>query len=252
MLISERHDRILQRLEQEGTVYVSELSRSFDVSEETIRRDLERLENEGFAKRCYGGASFTGGTDLPVKVRKKSNVAGKRRIAEAVAERIPDGACVALDDSSTAIFAAEFLKSKNELTIITHSIEIALMLSDKTDWTILLTGGTLRATHLAMVGTKAVDFIKNYSIGYTLISCAGMDMDRGIFDPVEENARVKEAMINVSEHIILMADRQKFGRRSLTLISPLSGIDEVVTDFDPDAEWKASLEKKNVKLTSII
>lgn len=248
MLINERHDRILHKLEKDGMVYVSELSQTFQVSEETIRRDLEKLEEEGYARRCYGGASFTGGMDLPIKVRKKTNVIGKRRIAEKIAEIIPDGACVALDDSSTATFVAEALKSKNELTIITYSIEIALLLSGKEDWNILLTGGKLRSKHLSMLGPKAAGFIRNFSIGWTVISCAGMDIERGIFDTVEENTELKRAMIASAEHTILAVDRQKFERKSFALICPVKDLEMIVTDAEPEAGWKEKIAAGHTEL----
>ena len=248
MLIGERHDRILHKLEKDGMVYVSGLSQAFQVSEETIRRDLEKLEEEGYAKRCYGGASFTGGMDLPIKVRKKTNVIGKRRIAERIAQIIPDGACVALDDSSTATFVAEALKPKKELTVITYSIEIALLLSGKEDWNILLTGGKLRSKHLSMLGPRAVDFIRNYTIGWTVISCAGTDRRRGIFDTVEENAEVKQAMIAAAEHTILAIDRQKFERRSFALICPFKDLDTIVTDAELERMWKKEIEENQVEL----
>ena len=248
MLIAERHDRILHKLEKDGMVYVSELSQLFDVSEETIRRDLERLEEEGFARRCYGGASFRGGRDLPIKVRKKSNVIGKRRIAEKIAEIIPDGACVALDDSSTATFVAEALKDKKELTVITYSLEIALLLSDKDDWNILLTGGTLSPKHLCVLGPKASDFFSKYSIGWTIISCAGMNLQRGIFDVQEEIVRLKEAMMAASENVILAADKQKFERNAFAFMCPVGRPDTLVTDFEPGEEWKSAFDENDVKL----
>lgn len=252
MLIAERHDRILQKLEKEGMVYVSELSQLFDVSEETIRRDLERLEEEGFARRCYGGASFRGGRDLPIKVRKKSNVIGKRRIAAKIAEIIPDGACVALDDSSTATFVAEALKEKKELTVITYSLEIALLLADRDGWNILLTGGRLLAKHLCLTGPKAVDFISKYSIGWTVISCAGMDINRGIFDVSEEIVSIKEAMMAASEHVILAADKQKFERSALAFMCRVSRPDAIVTDYEPGEKWKNAFEENNVELISAV
>ncbi len=249
MLISERHDKILHLLENEGMVYVSELSHAFSVSEETIRRDLEKLETEGYARRCYGGASFTGGKDLPIKVRIKSNVSGKRRIAAAVAERIPDGATVALDDSSTANFVAEELKVRNKLTVITYSLEIAVLLSDMEDWKILLTGGVLKHKHLSMIGSIATDFIEKFSVDWAVMSCAGMDKDRGVFDATEENARIKQAMLASADHVILAADRQKFGRRALAIICPFSGVSEIITDEIPGKEWREAFERSGVIYT---
>ena len=248
MLVNERHDLILKKLEKNGVVYVSELSRLFSVSEETIRRDLERLEEEGFARRCYGGASFQGGKDVPIVVRRKSNVTGKRRIADKLASFIPDGATIALDDSTTANFIAEALKEKNELTIITYSLEIALLLADRKDWNIFMTGGKLNSKHHSLLGPRVGEYFANYSIDWAVISCAGMDLKRGFFDAEEDNAKNKQAMIDAAEHVILAADEQKFGRKSLTRVAPFEAVDTIVTDFEPSGEWKDAFEKKQVKL----
>ena len=248
MLVTERHDRILHTLEKDGQVFVSRLSADFQVSEETIRRDLEKLEEEGYARRCYGGATFTGSMDLPFTVRKKSHVSGKRRLAAAAADLIPDGASIALDESTTATFVAEALKEKKELTVITTSMETVLLLSDKEDWTVLLTGGKLKPKNLSMTGPRVLDFIREYAIDWTIVSCAGMNSDRGIFDPTEDNAGIKRVMLDAAEHTILAVDKYKFERKSFSLICPFSSLDYVVTDEQPDEEWRAAFAKNHVEL----
>ena len=248
MLVSERQDRILQTLERDGQVFVSRLSELFHVSEETIRRDLEKLEEEGYARRCYGGATFTGGIDLPFSMRKKSHMSGKRRIAAAIAELIPDGASVALDESSTATFVAEALKNRKEMTVITTSIETAILLSDKEDWTVLLTGGKIKHKNLSLTGQKAAEFFKEHAVDWAILSCAGMDPERGIFEPSEDNAGIKKAMLAAASHSILAADRRKFERRSFAQICPLSSLEMVVTDVMPDEAWAAAFARHGVVL----
>ena len=248
MLVTERQDQILQILEKDGQVFVSKLSPVFRVSEETIRRDLEKLEEEGYARRCYGGATFTGGMDLPFTVRKKSHISGKRRIAAAVAEQIPDGACVALDESSTATFVSEALKAKKELTVITTSMETAMFLSDKEEWNVILTGGAVKHKNLSLTGPKAADFVRGYAVDWTVISCAGMDAKRGVFDPTEDNARIKSAMLEAAAHTILAVDERKFERRALALICPWNQLDTVVTDCQPEEVWTDTLSKNGVEL----
>ena len=249
MLITERQDRILHMLEKDGQVFVSRLSETFHVSEETIRRDLEKLEEEGYARRCYGGATFTGSMDLPFKERKRNNVSAKRRIAAAIAAMIPDGASVAMDESSTATFVAEALKGKKKrLTIITNSMETAILLSDKTEWTVLLTGGVMRHQNLSMTGSKAAEFVRGHAVDWTVISCAGMDSKRGIFDPTEDNAEIKKAMLDAAAHTVLAVDGKKFERRSLCRICPLYELDTVVTDRRPDENWLKAFEENRVEL----
>ena len=164
MLAIERRNKILARLQEEKKVVVSDLSQLYQVTEETIRRDLEKLEKEGFAKKTYGGAvlneSFN--IDLPYTVRKKANVMGKQWIAEKVGEMIADGDHIILDASSTALFVAKEIRDKKNITIITNSVEILLELSDRAGWKILSTGGRLKEGGLALVGYQAERMIVHF------------------------------------------------------------------------------------------
>lgn len=141
MLAIERRNRILTILREERHVVVSELAKVFDVSEETIRRDLDKLEKEGHVVKTYGGAVISEGSEaeLPYVIRKKANVEAKQKIADLAADLIMDGDTLILDASSTAVFIAQKIKSKKEITLITNSIEVLMELSDVTGWKILST-----------------------------------------------------------------------------------------------------------------
>ena len=150
MLAIERRNTILSRLTEDGKVIVADLSRLFNVTEETIRRDLEKLENEGLAKKTYGGAVLNqnqNNIDLPFTVRKETNVSEKRMVAQKTAELIKDGDYIMLDASSTAIFVAKEIKNRKNITLITNSVEILLEMADKEDWRVLSTGGSLKKAH---------------------------------------------------------------------------------------------------------
>ena len=145
MLAIERRNEILAKLSMEGKVVVSDLSKEFDVTEETIRRDLEKLDNDGLAKKTYGGAvkveNFN--IDLPFHVRKQSNVEGKQKIGTIIADMIKDGDYIMLDASSTALNVVKAILQLKKITIITYSIEVLIELCNKPDWTVISTGGTL-------------------------------------------------------------------------------------------------------------
>ncbi|MBR3643109.1 MAG: DeoR/GlpR transcriptional regulator, partial [Parasporobacterium sp.] len=136
MLAIERRNKILSLLQTDKKVVVSELSESFRVSEETIRRDLERMEKEGYCTKTYGGAIIKedSAVELPFTVRKNTNVAGKQQIAKLIAIMIRDGDQIMLDASSTAVFVAQNIKKKKNITVITNSIEVLFELSDVTGW----------------------------------------------------------------------------------------------------------------------
>ena len=248
MLADERREGILARLERDGRVQVSPLSADYGVSEETIRRDLEKLEAEGLARRCYGGASFTGGRELPYSVRKKSNVSAKRRIAAAVAALIGDGDSVMLDDSSTATFVAQALLDKQNLTVITNSVEIVLLLAKQQGWTVLLAGGALKLPSLSLAGAKAEQFLAEYHVDWSVVSCAGLDLSCGVSDVGEDTARIKQAMLRAGERTVLAADGRKFGRRAFAAVCPLSALDTVVTDLEETDELCQALRAQSVRV----
>ena len=146
MLALERRNLILEKLQAEKRVVVSDLSQLYNVSEETIRRDLDKLEKEGLAIKSYGGAVINEdiSIDIPLNVRKNQNVSGKQKMAEIDASLVKDGDHIFLDASTTAVFVAKALKEKQRLTVITNSMEILLELADVSGWNIISTGGVMK------------------------------------------------------------------------------------------------------------
>lgn len=249
MLAIERRNKILAMLQRDGRVVVSDLSVSYNVTEETIRRDLEKLEKEGFAKKTYGGAIINESlnVDLPYTVRKKANVSNKQYIAEIISSMIEDGDHIMMDASSTAVYVAKHLKTKKNITIITNSIEILLELSEVTGWKVLSTGGTLREGSLSLVGYQAEKMITNYHVDKAIISCKGVDLDKGITDSNEMDAQIKKLMFESANTRILAADNSKFNKISFTKIGDLEDIDIMITDTEPDDKWKQVFNTMQVK-----
>lgn len=249
MLAIERRNKILAMLQRDSRVVVSDLSVSFNVTEETIRRDLEKLEKEGFAKKTYGGAIINESlnVDLPYTVRKKANVSNKQYIAEIISSMIEDGDHIMMDASSTAVYVAKHLKTKKNITIITNSIEILLELSEVTGWKVLSTGGTLREGSLSLVGYQAEKMLTNYHVDKAIISCKGIDLDKGITDSNEMDAQIKKLMFESANTRILAADNSKFNKISFTKIGDLEDIDIMITDSEPDDKWKQVFNTMQVK-----
>lgn len=249
MLAAERRNLILEKLQEEKRVVVSELSQLYNVSEETIRRDLEKLENEGYAIKSYGGAVINENTsiDLPFNVRKNRNVAGKQRIAELAAALIQDGDSIMLDASTTAVFIAKAIKEKERLTVITNSIEILIELSDVSGWNIISTGGIMQEGYLALLGAKAEDTIREYYVDQVFVSCKGIDLERGIMDSNELFAHAKKTMMNSAKKRILAVDSSKFGENAFAKIGELRDVSALVTDKKPSEEWMKVLDECHVK-----
>ncbi|MDR0395673.1 MAG: DeoR/GlpR family DNA-binding transcription regulator [Oscillospiraceae bacterium] len=250
MLALERRARILSRLTGAGNVLVSELSREYGVTEETIRRDLDRLEREGFAKRTYGGALRVGGAqaELPYQIRRQTFVQSKRAMAELIAERIPDGESVALDASTSALFVSRALASRRRLSLVTNSMEILTELSGKADWTIIATGGTLNGSALSFAGPQAERAIGEFHVRLAVMSCKGLDARTGFTDTNESDASVKRAFIACAERTAFLVDSSKFGRSAFSRIAGLEGAAWIVTDAAPPEPWPGLLREKGIEL----
>lgn len=250
MLALERRNLIIQRLNMEGKVIVSVLSRMFGVSEETIRRDIEKLEQEGLATKTYGGAISTSNQtkDLPYQIRKKANVELKHKIAEMVAAMIKDGDHIMLDASSTSLFVVKQIKQLNNITLITNSLEILLELGDKTGWTILSTGGTLREGAYSLSGSSAERMIRDHHVDLAICSAKGIDMNMGITESNEKDAEMKKAIFNAANKKILAMDHSKFDNISFIKVCDIKDVDVIVTDRAPGAAWEKRIADNGVDL----
>lgn len=249
MLAIERRNKIFEKLQAERRVVVSELSQKYGVSEETIRRDLEKLENDGLAIKSYGGAVLNenANLDLPFNVRKNRNVIGKQKIAELVCSLVKDGSTIMLDASSTDVYIARALKDKNNLTLITNSIEILVEFFDVPNVNVLSTGGTMRMGTLALVGHQTDKMLKSYHVEKTIISVKGLDLEVGLTDSDELHATNKGTMLKAAKEKILAVDSSKFGRKAFISVANLEDITTVITDEKPSEEWLQAFEDAGIK-----
>lgn len=250
MLAKERRNEILAQLKDEGRVIVADLSKKYEVTEETIRRDLEKIENDGFAERTYGGAVLKENDkeELPYLVRKRSHVEVKKRIAEKIGDMIRDGDHIMLDASTTALFVARQIRSKKNITVITNSIEIMLELSDVKGWKVLSTGGAMREGTLSLVGYQAERMVDGFHVDKVIISCMGIDYHKGFTDSNELDAGIKKQMLASATTRIVAADGRKFGRISFTRIADFSEVDVIVTDYAMDEEWQERMKDCGVQV----
>lgn len=249
MLAAERRNLILEKLQDEKKVIVSELGERFGVSEETIRRDLDKLEKEGFAVKSYGGAVLneSNSFDMPFNIRKKKNMKGKQKIAELIGELVRDDDHIILDPSTTAVSIVKKLKERKRLTIITNSIEVLVELADVSGWDVISTGGTLKENYLALVGARAMKGIASFHADKAVFSCKGIDMQKGITDANEMFSQVKQTMLESAQQKILAVDHTKFDKVAFSEICMISDIDLVVTDIRPSDEWMAYFREKGIE-----
>lgn len=249
MLAIERREKILTILQAQKRVVVSNLSETFKVSEETIRRDLEKLDAEGLAKKTYGGAVLKDNTntDMPYTTRKNVNVEKKLVTAELAAELIQDGDYLMLDSSSTAIFVIKRIKHKKNITIITNSIEAVLEAAEVQGWKVFCTGGSLKEGNLSLYGYNAESMIETFHVDISIVSCKGMDLENGFTDSNEMDAHIKKCMLKSATTKIVVADSTKFDKVSFIKSFDFEDLDTFITDEEPSDEWKKRLKESNIQ-----
>ena len=250
MLPIERKNEILSRLMSDGKVIVSELASEYQVTEETIRRDLDKLEKEGLAKKTYGGAvkNENINVELPYTVRKQTNVEGKKYIADIIGTLIHDGDYLLLDSSTTALFTVKSIASLHNITLLTNSIEVLLELPQNNDWRVICTGGEFIQNSLSFAGRQVESIIDDNNVDLAVISCKGLDMQKGITDTRDYNAQIKKAFMRSAKRVLLAVDNTKFDKTSFVRFAEISDVSAVVTDVEPSEEWKNYFAGNNVEL----
>jgi DeoR/GlpR family transcriptional regulator of sugar metabolism len=232
MLSEERHQIILNILENQGSVLVTDLVSQFDVSEMTIRRDLDVLERKGLLRRVHGGAVSDRGRSYepPFLSRSTTHQEEKERIGKMAAGLVRSGDSITLDVGTTTLEVARHLAEKQNLTIITPCFQIAALLCENPSIRLILTGGILRHSELSMVGHLAERVFDEFYVDKLFLAAAGVDFEGGLTEYNLEDTLVKQAMIRTAKQVILVTDASKFNRVAFTAIAPINVIDTVVTD----------------------
>lgn len=248
MLAIERRNLILEQLQRDKRVVVGELSASFGVSEETIRRDLEKLSEDGYIVKTYGGAVLNDENyvELPFVVRKKTNVTEKQAIGKLICDLVSDGEKIMIDASSTSVFATHYLKAKKNLTLITNSVEVLIELSDVQDFQVISTGGSLKVGTLSLTGAQVDKAFASYNVDTAIFSCRGIDTTAGVTDSNETNAYLKQRLMAAAKRKVLAIDHTKFDKRALVKICEICDLTHVVTDVEPSEAWRKHLSACNI------
>lgn len=252
MLVAERQQKIVELVNQKASIRVSELSRIFSVTEETIRRDLEKLEGEEKLRRSHGGAVSVqeGSPEIPYFQREITNVDEKREIAAEAVKKVEPGDRIILDASSTTWYMAKILPDM-PLTVLTNSVKVAVELSSKKKVTVISTGGMLLSGSLSYVGPLAERSLDTYHVSKAFVSCKGLHLQRGVSESNELQARIKEKMIQIADQVYLMIDHSKFGVQALTHVSPISEIDHIIVDSGLDPFQVRQLEELQLEVTQV-
>ncbi|WP_139992487.1 DeoR/GlpR family DNA-binding transcription regulator [Paenibacillus paridis] len=252
MLVHERYDKIVQLVNERGSIRVTELSDLCLVTEETIRRDLDRLEQAGRLRRSHGGAVSVKDQqpEIPYFEREITHAEEKRRIAEAAVKLIQPKDRILLDASSTAWYMAASMPDI-PLTVLTNSIKVAMELSSKEKIEVISTGGILASRSLSYVGPLAERSLDAYHVDKAFFSCKGVHLERGISESNELQARIKHKMVGMADQVILLADSSKFGVQAFTHVADLSAVDTIITDGQLSAELRTQLLERQIAVTTV-
>lgn len=251
MLAVDRRNKIEELIQKNKSVLVPELAKLFDVTTETIRGDLEKLEKQGVLIRTYGGATLVEGseTDMSVSDRDVINFEGKQRIGKRAAGIIKDGETIFLDSSTSSLHIARNIKTKKSLTVITNSERIINELYSCEGIRVISTGGLLFTRNMSYMGRIAEKTIRdNYFANKVFFSCRGLTLSRGFTESNESEAEIKKAMIDCSESVFALCDHTKIGKIGVSVISDFKRIDTIITDTRMTDEWSSRLAENDINL----
>lgn len=229
MLALERQRMILAALTSQRSVRVVDLAKQFDVAEETIRRDLDKLESQGKLVRSHGGAMATLENEAPHWQREFINQAQKEAMARTAVNLITEGDTLILDASSSSWFLARRMPDI-PLTIITNSLYVCMALEGRENVKVICPGGTLTETSMSFVGVATLEALRRYHAGKLFMSCRALDLQRGVSDISDEQAMVRRVMLEVTDHHVLLMDSSKWGTRALAFIASATEFQQIITD----------------------
>ncbi len=253
MLSDERRDEIRRILRTEKSVSVEDLARRFYVSPSTVRRDLDRMADDGMIRRTYGGAFLMENlsSELPISLREHENTDAKHAIARAAVKLIREGDTIILDTSSTVTAMVPLLRDLDGLTVITNGIKTAYLLNSDSKITTVCTGGRLREHNMSLVGVQTVQRLHEINADIAFLSCRGLHPDRGVTEASEEEAEVKKAMIEAAARTVLLCDSSKIGLILMNRVCPVNRLYAVITDRAPQEPYAACLERAGVKVITL-
>jgi len=249
----ERQQAILQRARDRGRVDVTMLADEFGVTTETIRRDLTILERGGLLRRVHGGAIPVERLGLePTPSATETVMADeKRRIAEAALAELPGASTILLDAGSTTAKLAEILPADRELTVVTHSIGIALALVKRPNVTVMFVGGRLLGFTLTTVDAWAVQTLRDTFVDIAFIAAKGVSTERGLTTPDLAESAVKRAAIACGRRSVLLADHTKIGNDQFARFAGLGDIDTFITDDGIDSKVAAEIAAVGPKVITV-
>ncbi|QUW21507.1 DeoR/GlpR transcriptional regulator [Sporosarcina sp. Marseille-Q4063] len=252
-LAEERQKIILEEIDIYGKVHVIPLAKRFNVSNETIRRDLEALVKTNKLKRVYGGAVKTSYPDgePPYQQREIINFDAKQAIGKEAASLINDGDTIFLDTGTTILELARFIQGNKRVTIITNSLPTANLIKESLAQRIftgklIILGGEVSAEQQSISGYLCEEMLKKFYVDKAFISVGGISIQTGISDYDLTESKISEIATSMSKEVIVLADHSKIGVQSFSFISAIDMVNVIICDKKPTSAWNKVLERQGV------
>lgn len=251
--ITERHQHILTKLQQEGQVNVVDLCQEMQVSSVTTRKDLKLLEDKGLLFRTHGGATLHNPytVDRPVNEKEQIQAAEKARIGAAAAALVQPNDSILIASGTTVLSLAKQIQPKENLTVITGALNVALELIRHSEIEVLQLGGLLRKSSSSVTGPYAEVMLPDFSCSKLFLGVDGIDLEFGLTTTNAMEAHLNRRMIHVSQKTIVLADSTKFGKRGFGRICGFEEVDQVITDRGVSDYMVKTLEGLGVKVTIV-
>ena len=248
-MTAQRREELKRYLLEYKSASVEDMARKFEVSGQTIRRDFEVLEKDGFLIRSYGGAMVKDRkTDfVPNQVRSELLVDAKQIICQQAVEHIYPNDCIFMDHSTTALTLCQAI-SHLPLTVVTNSHRVVERLADSQTIRLIATGGVYHRDQEGYFGSETVKFLQQHCVDKAFLSCRSLDLQRGVSDSDETIADVRQKVIENADSVYLLADHSKFGKSGFVTICDPSEVDYVITDRPLDEDWTQLFQEKGVQV----
>jgi len=236
-------------LSEDGFVATDDMVSKFDVTPQTIRRDLNQLNKYGLITRFHGGAGQSKNMgNRPYEDRKHTRVEAKQTIAGLVASIIPDGASIFLSSGTTIEAIARQLQDHKSLKIVTNNVNVAQILSQNDTFEVMIAGGQVRNVDGGIVGLSSLEFMEQFHMDFGFVGTNSVDEAGVLWDFDQLEVRISRATIKNSHKVILVADHQKFGRRAMNRMGHVSEFDMLVTDKELKEPFGALFRDSGVNI----